>query len=58
MTAQDLKDIDDAAQYRVELKARMELFGQVMHPGHVVTLRGDVVKAHAEAIASATKVGA
>lgn len=56
MNATDLKKIDDATQYRVTLKARLELFGQVMHPGHDVILRGDMVKAHAEAIERADKI--
>lgn len=58
MNATDLKKIDDTAQYRVELKTRLELFGQVFHPGHHVTLRGDVIKSHAESIARAEKVEA
>lgn len=56
MTAKELEKIDDAAQYRVTLKARLDLFGQAMYPGHEVILRGDVIKAHAAAIASATKI--
>lgn len=36
--------IDPQAQYRVTLKERIELFGQVFYPGHDLTLRGDVLK--------------
>ena len=32
-----------AAQYRVELTERIDLYGQAMYPGHEVTLRGDVL---------------
>ena len=34
---------DPAAQYRVELKERLDLYGQAFYPGHEVTLRGDVL---------------
>lgn len=34
---------DPTAQYKVELAARIDLYGQAMYPGHAVTLRGDVL---------------
>ena len=40
----DLKKIKDDVQYQVELKERVELFGQVFYPGHQVVLRGDILK--------------
>lgn len=49
---------DDAAQYRVELAAKVELYGQAIYPGHDLTVRGDVLNTQVEAakIKSATLV--
>ena len=52
----DLKKIDPNAQYRVTLKEKVELFGQVVYPGHNLTLRGDVVKGIAAKIERATRL--
>jgi hypothetical protein len=48
--------IDDDKQYRVELNARIELFGNVLVPGQEVVLRGDQVKEFAASISSAELV--
>mgnify|MGYP003554674806 FL=1 len=50
------KKIDDDKQYRVQLKERVELFGQVLHPGHEVVLRGDVLKTVADKVEHAAPV--
>ena len=50
------KKIDDDQQYRVQLKERVELFGQVLHPGHEVVLRGDVLKTVADKVEHAEPV--
>ena len=52
----DLNNIDDDLQYRVDLKERVELFGQVMYPGHEVILRGDVLKTVADKVEHAEPV--
>ena len=52
----DVKKIDPLAQYRVELKEKVELFGQTVYPGHELTLRGDVLKSVADKVASATRL--
>ena len=52
----DLKKIDDTQQYRVELKERVELYGQAMYPGHEILLRGDVLKTVAGKVARAELV--
>ena len=52
----DLKKIDPNAQYRVELKDKAELFGQVFYPGHDLTLRGDVAKSIADKVERATRI--
>ena len=52
----DLKKIDPNAQYRVTLKEKIELFGQVFYPGHDLTLRGDVVKDIAAKIERVTRL--
>ncbi len=49
----DVKKIDNAAQYRVTLKEKVELFGQSLYPGHAVTLRGDVLKRVADKVSHA-----
>lgn len=54
----NVKNIDDAMQYRVELKERIDLFGQSFYPGHAVTLRGDVLKTVADKVATAVPVEA
>lgn len=54
------KDIQPQAQYRVQLKARTQIFGRMVHPGQALTLRGDVLAsvwpnvASAQPLASAT----
>jgi hypothetical protein len=52
----DVKTIDNAAQYRVTLKEKVELFGQSLYPGHAVTLRGDVLKTVADKVDHAEPV--
>ena len=48
---------NDATQYRVQLKARLNVLGQSFYPGADLTLRGDVLNALTpDAIASATPV--
>ena len=52
----DAKKIDSTAQYRVELKEKVELFGQTVYPGHELTLRGDVLKSVADKVVSASRL--
>jgi len=52
----NLKKIEDAKQYRVELKERVDLFGQALYPGHEVILRGDVLKTVADKVDKAELV--
>ncbi len=50
------KKIDNDQQYRVRLKERVELFGQTLHPGNDVLLRGDVLKTVADKVEHAEPV--
>lgn len=50
------KRIDEAAQYRVELKEPITVQGARLHPGQLIHLRGDWVKAFAGSIEHAEKV--
>lgn len=50
------KNIDDATQYRVTLKEKIELFGQVFHPGAWLILRGDALKTVAGKVKDAQPV--
>ena len=52
----DLKKITDDQQYRVELKEKVELYGQSLYPGHEVILRGDVLKTVADKVQHAEPV--
>jgi hypothetical protein len=52
----DLKKIEDDLQYQVQLKERIELFGQVMYPGHDVLLRGDILKTVLDRVSDAKPV--
>lgn len=52
-----IEDINDNEQYRVELRERVEVCGQVVYPGHNLVLRGDVLKTVAESVTSATPIG-
>ena len=52
----DLKKIADDKQYRVELKEKVELYGQSLYPGHEVILRGDVLKTVANKVQHAEPV--
>jgi hypothetical protein len=52
----DLKKIADDKQYRVELKEKVELYGQSLYPGHEVILRGDVLKTVADKVQHAEPV--
>jgi hypothetical protein len=52
----NLKKIEDDQQYQVQLKERIELFGQVMYPGHDVVLRGDVLKTVLDKVSDAKPV--
>lgn len=52
----DLKKIADDKQYRVELKEKVELYGQLLYPGHEVILRGDVLKTVADKVQHAEPV--
>lgn len=49
---------NDAAQYRVELAEKIELYGQAFYPGHDLVVRGDVLNTQVDAakIKSATLV--
>lgn len=48
--------IKNDGQYQVVLKTKITLGGAVLHPGVDLVLRGDVVKKHADSIASAKAV--
>lgn len=52
----DIRNIDPAAQYQVELKEKVTLYGQVFYPGHDLTLRGDALKSVVDKVASATRL--
>ncbi|MBK1890740.1 hypothetical protein Undi14_11915 [Undibacterium sp. 14-3-2] len=52
----DLKKIENDLQYQVQLKERIELFGQVMYPGHDVILRGDILKTVLDRVSDAKPV--
>jgi hypothetical protein len=52
----DLKKIADDKQYRVQLKEKVELYGQWLYPGHEVILRGDVLKTVADKVQHAEPV--
>ena len=52
----DLKKIADDKQYRVELKEKVDLYGQSLYPGHEVILRGDVLKTVADKVQHAEPV--
>ena len=52
----DLKKIADDKQYRVELKEKVELYGQSLYPGHEVILRGDELKTVANKVQHAEPV--
>jgi hypothetical protein len=52
----DLKKIADDKQYRVQLKEKVELYGQSLYPGHEVILRGDVLKTVADKVQHAEPV--
>ena len=41
---------NDAAQYRVELAEKIELYGQAFYPGHELTVRGDVLNTQVDAV--------
>ena len=52
----DLKEIADDKQYRVDLKEKVELYGQWLYPGNEVFLRGDVLKTIADKVKHAEPV--
>ena len=52
----DMTNIVDDQQYHVELNARIELYGQVLYPGHTLFLRGDVLKTVADQVKHAEPV--
>ena len=56
MTPKEIKAIDDARQYRVQLSERIEVLGQVFHPGNEVLLRGDTLRTVADKVSHADPV--
>lgn len=52
----DIENIDQNQQYQVQLSGKLELFGRSYYPGQPVTLRGDMLLAVADRVASAVVV--